>query len=283
MIDNQIEVRNIELRASTDPTSRKIHGTAIVFNQLSQPLGKEGEFREIIKPEAITQELINTSDIVLLYNHNQDSGVLARSRNGKGSLKITLTPTGVDFDFVAKKTALGDEVLESVRNGDLSACSFAFRKAVAGDFYTKQADGTYIRTITSIDLLKDFSIVVDPAYNQTSVDVRGLIEFKSLENNSDMVVSGTTENQCDMCDKCDLLSAKIDKVLELIQSMIVEDAIEDAVETIAETLEPVEATTEQVDQPATEPVEQDSCDAEKRDLEEYYNNLKISIRSIKIE
>jgi HK97 family phage prohead protease len=291
MIDQKIEVRHItELRASTDPNSRKVAGTAIVFNSLSEDLGG---FREVILPTAITQELINRCDIVMLYNHDSDQGVLARSKNGKGSLKITLTSTGVDFEFNAKKTSLGDEVLESVRQGDLTACSFAFRIAEGGDSWIKNIDGTYTRTISNIELLKDLSIVVDPAYAATSVDTRGLDELKSMEGMNDstepMDTPDATEtnkediNSCDMCDKCDLIIAQNQKIIEMIQGMIIEDVIED----LAETLEPVcvEPT-----EPEQEPIVEDSCDPtmEKREIDpdeelrKYYIELRSNIKSINI-
>ena len=289
MIDNNIEIRQIEVRQvaelrALDPNSRKIGGTAIVFNSLSQDLGG---FKEIIKPEAITQELIDNSDIVMLFNHNQDSGVLARSKNGKGSLKIILTSTGVDFEFDAKKTALGDEVLESVRQGDLSACSFAFRIAQCGDSWLKNSDDSYLRTINNIELLKDLSIVVDPAYSATSIDMRSLDEFKAMEDMNDLVAPmdspDATEmnnediNKCDMCQKCELMDAKIDKVLELVQKMVVEDMAED----LAETLEPV--CEEQPEPEESEPMNEDACEMEQREIDEYYNQLRKSIKNINIK
>ena len=289
MIDNietrLIEVREIELRASVDPNSRRISGTAVVFDELSEDLGG---FKEMILSGSITQELLNKSDIVLLYNHNEENGVLARSRKGKGTLTITLSPKSIDFSFVAKKTAFGDEILESVRCGDLNACSFAFRKAPNGDSIQRQSDGSYLRKLSSIDLIKDFSIVVDGAYSTTSVDVRSLEQFKaneviSEENNIDET------NKCDMdCGKCDQIIAQNERILELIQKMIVEDVIEDLVETLEEPV--VEETPVPEVEPASEPMVEDmNPEMETRslnqdeELKKYYEDLKISIKSIKIE
>ena len=49
--------RSLDLTQSKD---RVLEGYAVVFNSLSEDLGG---FREIIRPSAITQELINNSDI----------------------------------------------------------------------------------------------------------------------------------------------------------------------------------------------------------------------------
>jgi len=161
--------------------SRVITGTAIVFNSPSELLNEQGiRFIETIKPEAVTPELIAKSDIVMLYNHEKDAGVLARSKKGTGTLTVILTATGVDFAFEAPCSGIGESVLESVKRGDLDACSFAFYVSQGGDTWIKQGD-FYQRTINRIELLTDFSIVVNPAYTATSCNSRGLTELIEVE------------------------------------------------------------------------------------------------------
>ena len=162
MTENK-EIRQLQIEYRTTDDSRKIEGVAIVFNQLSEDLGG---FREMIKPEAV-EGVIENSDIFFLYNHNQDRGFLARSRYGKGSLTTQVMEDGVHFSFDAPHTALGDEMLEHLRRGDINQCSFAF--LIDKDEWVRQADNTYIRTITKFDRLFDMSIVDNPAYSQTSV------------------------------------------------------------------------------------------------------------------
>lgn len=172
--------------------SRTITGTAIVFNSQSELLNEKGiMFYETILPEAITPELIAESDIVMLYNHKQDEGVLARSKKGSGTLNVMLTDTGVDFWFEAPNSSIGDNVLESVKRGDLDACSFAFYIANGGDEWSKVGE-VYSRTIKKIALLTDFSIVVNPAYSATSCNSRGLDEFIEAEK---IVVDETIVNE----------------------------------------------------------------------------------------
>ena len=58
----KIERRAVsEIRANVK--SREISGTAIVFNKESQLL--DSFFREIIHPEAVTQEILDKSDILM--------------------------------------------------------------------------------------------------------------------------------------------------------------------------------------------------------------------------
>lgn len=175
-MDNK-EIRNYDIECRIEPESRTIKGVAIVFNSLSQDLGG---FREKILPEAV-EGVIENSDIFLLYNHQQERGFLARSRNGQGTLRSSVEKDGVHFEFEAPNTALGDEVLEHVRRGECTECSFAFTLAENGDIWEKNERGEYIRTITKFNRFYDYSICPNGAYNTTSVSCRSFEEFKEQE------------------------------------------------------------------------------------------------------
>lgn len=166
------EIRNIGDIQSMEE-GRHITGYAVVFNSQSEDMG----FYETITPESITEDTIKRSDIVCLYNHNEDRGILARSRNGKGSLKLSIDERGLKYEFDAPKTALGDELLEMLRRGDINQSSFAFTIAEGGYKWEKR-DGKYYHTITNIDRLFDVSPVITPAYKETSVANRSLEDFK---------------------------------------------------------------------------------------------------------
>lgn len=172
-----IERRSI-IQIRSNDSSRKISGTAIVFNKESQLLG--GWFTEVILPESVTLELLNSCDILMLWNHNEGDIPLARSKKGKGSLKITLTATGVDFEFEARKTPQGDEVLAAVRAGDVDSCSFAFIVDEEGEDWQSKPEATYLRTIKRFREIKDLSLVNEPAYLETSC--RSLDKYKQMNN-----------------------------------------------------------------------------------------------------
>lgn len=172
------EYRNLDIEFRLEGESREVSGYAIVFNSLSHDLGG---FREEIMPEAMNG-VIERSDCVALLNHDPKRGILGRSRNGKGSLKLSVDETGMRFDFNAPKTALGDEALEYLRRGDANQCSFAFTIADGGDRWTKQSDGTYLRQITQFDRIYDCSILTcTPAYEATSVSCKRFEEVKEEE------------------------------------------------------------------------------------------------------
>lgn len=148
---------------------RIIEGYAIVFNELSEDLGG---FREMILPEAVTQELIDNSDIFYLYNHNNDSTPLARCNHGQGSLELTIDNKGLKYRF----NCLNTEFYELVKRGDLDKSSFAFSlpKDGSGEVWNKSQEYNYVRKITKIEQLYDCSAVLVPAYSATELYARNL-------------------------------------------------------------------------------------------------------------
>lgn len=159
------------------PESRTVSGYAIVFNSDSNDLGG---FIERIDPTSL-DGVVEKSDVLCLLNHNEDRGVLARSNKGEGSLTLEIDEIGLKYTFEAPNTALGDELLEGLRRGDISTSSFAF--TVGKDSWSKMENGTYLRTINSINELFDVSPVYRAAYDATSVkaDSRGLDAIKQKE------------------------------------------------------------------------------------------------------
>ncbi|WP_278701950.1 HK97 family phage prohead protease [Phocaeicola sartorii] len=159
------------------PESRTVSGYAIVFNSDSNDLGG---FIERIDPNSL-DGVVEKSDVLCLLNHNEDRGVLARSNKGEGSLTLEIDEIGLKYTFEAPNTALGDELLEGLRRGDISTSSFAF--TVGKDSWSKMENGTYLRTINSINELFDVSPVYRAAYDATSVkaDSRGLDAIKQQE------------------------------------------------------------------------------------------------------
>lgn len=164
------EVRSLtnpEIRV--DKESRMIQGYAVVFDSQSEDLG----FYETIHRGAITTETINRSDVFARFNH-ENNKILARCKNGTGSMELQVDEKGVLYRFAAPKTALGDELLEYLERGDITASSFAFTI----DPNDKQAekwsnrDGVLYRDIYHINRLYDVAPVFQPAYEATSCSKR---------------------------------------------------------------------------------------------------------------
>lgn len=171
------EIRGVSFRASVDAESRRVEGYALLFNTDSQPMWG-GDLIERIAPTAL-DGVLEKSDVLCLMNHDERRGVLARYRDGGGSLKLEIDGKGLKYSFDAPSTALGDELIESLKRGDISESSFAF--TVEDETWSKKEDGTYIRTIFKFERLYDVSPVYYPAYEDTSVALRSLDNKKESE------------------------------------------------------------------------------------------------------
>lgn len=170
---------NIELRAAEDGNSRHVEGYAMVFDSQSEFLG----FYETIERGAITQELVDECDIFATFNHDMNK-VFARSNKTQGSLSLSVDEKGLKFEFDVPNTALGDELLEYMKRGDINKCSFAFALDPNDDEAEtwESKDGVYFRTIHKIAALFDISVVWTPAYTDTEVFKRAKDKIDALEN-----------------------------------------------------------------------------------------------------
>ena len=72
--------------------------------------------------------MLDNSDVFARMNHSDDY-VLARSKKGEGSLILELRDDGVYYMFEAPNTEKGNELLEHIKRGEITASSFAFRVA----------------------------------------------------------------------------------------------------------------------------------------------------------
>ena len=175
MEKEKIEIRRID--NTFEENGRTIQGRAIVFESLSNDLGG---FREIIKRGAISQDLVDSSDVFARTNHSDDY-ILARCNKGKGSLQLELREDGLYYSFEAPNTEKGNELVEHIRRGEISQSSFAFMVANEPDAerWIKQ-DGILVREIYKISYLGDVAPVFTPAYSETSVSLRALDKAKEM-------------------------------------------------------------------------------------------------------
>ena len=177
----EIEVRSIvsdlAIRQQEDgKPSRVITGYASKFETWSEPI--YGWFVEKIARGAF--EKTDMSDVIMVFNHDI-SGVLARTTSG--TLKLTVDEVGLRFEFDSPETTLGNDMLELVRRGDISKCSFKF--VVETDEWRYADDKNKLeydeRTVKSIAKLYDVSLVTYPAYKDTEASVREQLEQRKRE------------------------------------------------------------------------------------------------------
>ena len=169
---------NIQIRAVDGGNSRHIEGYAIMFDTQSEYIG----FYETIERGAVTQEMVDACDVFATFNHDTNK-IFARSNMGKGSLTLTVDDTGLKYEFDAPNTALGDELIEYLKRGDIGKSSFAFYMDPDDDEAEtwESKDGVYFRTIHKIASICDVSPVWCPSYSSTSVSKRSLEKRDKLE------------------------------------------------------------------------------------------------------
>lgn len=170
-----MEVRSYKGIGTPTIAGRTISGYAIVFNSQSQIMidyKESRSFREVIKPDAINDATLMKSDIKMLLEHNREH-LLARSKQGKGTLSYGINSKGVYYSFNAPNTNQGNTAVELLKRGDLSGSSISFN--VSKDSWTKQGN-LWIRTILNIDRVSNFSLTADLEYSETTAEVRSRIE-----------------------------------------------------------------------------------------------------------
>nr|DAF63870.1 MAG TPA: prohead serine protease [Siphoviridae sp. ctgn638] len=171
-INSNYGKRCIELRNATTSEKeekRVLEGMAVVFNKPTILYEYDGvQYKEVIDRHALDNA--DFSDCCLKYNHVDSVPVLARCRGN--SLITTIQDNGLWFRAKLFNTTVARDVYNIVKEGGLDKCSFAFK--IKRSEYDAQ---THIRTILEIDKVYDLSIVDIPAYADTEVEARSLVEL----------------------------------------------------------------------------------------------------------
>ena len=181
----------LSVRESTDPQgkpSRTVEGCAIVFNKETVLWdGAYERIREVIAPSCITSSFLKTQDVKLNLLHKRDL-TLARCNKGKGSMKMEIREDGLYFTAEMPECDLGDQALALIKNGTYSGCSFEFypkdytTDTVTIDPETGKTDS--LITHTAFESLGALTIALDPAYPQTTIDIREQARQRENDRNA---------------------------------------------------------------------------------------------------
>lgn len=155
-------------------------GHAAVFGVLSEQLWG---FRERIAPTAFDRALTGDHDVRFLINHNPDL-LLARSRNGMGTLALGKDETGLHVRAELPDTSFARDLAESMRRGDIDQMSFGFRvlKESWAEEEVETEDGPQrvnVRTLEDVELI-DVSVVTFPAYPQTDAGLERAYRYLAV-------------------------------------------------------------------------------------------------------
>ena len=214
-----MHVREHVREDGTKEPSRTIYGRAIVFNKVFEYEDYWGDkYRETIKPSACTKEFLESQDIKLNLLHKREMSI-ARSNCGEGNLRYSVNDEGVDFEFEAPNCDLGDRALEMVRSGVYTGCSFEFYPKDY-ECKKKEENGVTVYEInhTGFEKLTAFTIAMDPAYKETTVDCRERYEVSAPAATvlgSSASEPSTTAAPADTTDQAARESARISQSREI--------------------------------------------------------------------
>jgi HK97 family phage prohead protease len=170
--NKEIRMFNFEVRAMEDERGAYLDGRPVVYEAATDM----GWYEETIERGALMDT--DLKDVAFLVNHNTDMIPLARSRNNNANSTMQLTP---DFEGLLTKMYIDVEnnsdarnLYSAVKRGDIDGMSFMF--VVEADRW-EDIDTDYPkRFITKIRKIFEVSAVTFPAYEQTSIQARGLSE-----------------------------------------------------------------------------------------------------------
>ncbi len=175
-VDGEIEHRafpfsEVRIEQREDEPA-KILGHAAVFNKLSEVLF--GGVREKIEPGAF-KKTIKEADIRALFNHDSN---YVLGRNKSKTLRLAEDDVGLKIEIDPPDTTWAKDLVTSIRRGDINQMSFGFQ-TVQDKWEGKNTDKP-IRTLLEVKLF-DISPVTFPAYPQTDVGVRSVLEKAGID------------------------------------------------------------------------------------------------------
>lgn len=174
MKNKEIRAFDFEVRAEQDEEHGSIiTGQPIVYDEPTDM----GWYREIIDNGALDQA--DLRDVRFLINHNTDMIPLARSRNNNANSTMQLAAVdgvglSIRVDLDTENNTEAKNLYSAVKRGDITGMSFMF--TVDEDRW-EDLDSEYpTRHILSFSKVFEVSAVTFPAYEQTSIQARGLSE-----------------------------------------------------------------------------------------------------------
>jgi HK97 family phage prohead protease len=160
-----------EVRTQMVDGKEKIVGYGAVYNQLSEPMRVGNRtFREKVMPGAFDKCLRAGADIRGLINHDPN---LILGRTIAGTMTVGSDGHGLRYEIDPPGTTYSDDLIKSMRRGDIDQSSFGFY--TVQDNWENTSDGL-VRELIEADCF-DVSPVTYPAYEGSS---SGVEEMRSL-------------------------------------------------------------------------------------------------------
>lgn len=171
---------HLEVRAGELDEGSRLVGHAAVFD-IETDFDGFGWFREVVRPGAFTKTLADGADVRCLWNHDPNF-VLGRTKSG--TLRLEEDDRGLAIDDDVPDTTWARDLLVTLRRGDVDQMSFAWY--TIRDRWTRDTEKEIdLREILEAKLI-DVSPVTYPAYPDTDVEARSLMNAAQVKTGFDM-------------------------------------------------------------------------------------------------
>lgn len=171
------KITGLQTRDAINDDPNVIIGYAAVFNS---PANISDWFTETIAPGAFSKAISENGDIRALINHDWNN-VLGRTKSG--TLRLSEDERGLKFEVDMPDTTFANDLVKSMKRGDIDQCSFGFRATEETWDYTVEPA---LRTIHEVELY-EVSVVSIPAYEDTEVSLRSKEIDREVEQRMKMI------------------------------------------------------------------------------------------------
>lgn len=171
------DITGLQARDATENETNMISGYAAVFNS---PTNISDWFTETIAPGAFSRAISENGDIRALFNHDWNN-VLGRTKSG--TLRLSEDERGLKFEVDLPDTTYANDLVKSMKRGDIDQCSFGFRATEETWDYTVDPA---LRTIHEVELY-EVTVASIPAYEDTEVSLRSKEIDKEVEQRMKMI------------------------------------------------------------------------------------------------
>lgn len=239
---------------------KKIKGLAVPFNEESTPIAQDDVFFiETITADAFKDTVFN--DVRLLVEHN-DENLLARQSTD--TLRLYITDTGLEFEAdLDESDEYTAQVLNRIEKGLLKNMSIRFLSKCP----IYRQNGICTREVNEIGLVSEISIVGNPAYTSTSVELVGDEEKEATP------VDFTIDSK-----RAQELTEGVE-IVDKEEIKKVEKPVEDESQKVEEVKEEVEQPAEEKEQPAEEKKPESVEDGLNQKIEKLEEMLKELMQS----
>ncbi len=174
-MNEKLELRVLDSDISVNEEDMVVEGLVNQTGAWSHQLGQRKKFVEKIEKGAFAKAIEENPRIDFLGEHRADM-LLATTENG--SLELWEDDEGLKMRAKIAPTSYGKDLFTLMRNKMVNHMSFGFR--VLSDKWEKRNDGIFCRSVDKL-MLKEVSVVRNPAYPQSAIAARGIDLIEDVE------------------------------------------------------------------------------------------------------